>query len=63
MGCEEMTLQQQYDELYARVHRAIDWLDSQERNSDEIQRWMPEYEKLFWKMKALEGMMKNENVR
>ena len=57
------TLQQQYDELLLRINNAMEWIDSPERTLVQVERWMPEYEKLFWQMKRLEGMMKNENVR
>jgi|GEM_PF-2767668 hypothetical protein len=55
-----MTLQQQYDELYQRVHKAIDWLDLPERTREEIEKWLPEYQKLYVRMMKAESELKNE---
>ena len=63
LGCNAMTIQQQYDELYLRVHKAIQWLDSDERTLDEVEKWMPQYEKLFDEWKRLERMIHDENAR
>lgn len=47
-------IQQQYEELSNRVHKAIEWLDSPGRTEEEIDKWLPRYEALFDEWKALE---------
>ena len=58
-----MTTQQQYDELYLRVHKAIEWLDDPKRSAEEVEKWLPRYIALFDEWKRLERMIRNENAR
>jgi len=46
-GEEEESQRKRYDELYSRVHKAIEWLDDPIRTNEEVEKWLSIYEKMF----------------
>ena len=60
---QKTTAQQQYDEMYIRVHKAIEWLDHPSRTNKEVEKWLPIYEGMYDEMMRLKGMASCEKPR
>jgi len=58
-----VTIQQEHDQLEAKVRNAMEWLDTPGRDKKEIDKWINNYKTMFDKLTQLERMRRNGNVR
>ena len=49
-----MTEQQQYKDLYRRTMKAMTWIDSSDRNPDEVKKWNPKLKAMFDELTRME---------
>jgi hypothetical protein len=57
----DITTQQQYNILYQKTLKGMQWLDSADRTDAEQEKWGPRIKVMFDETTRLERLMRNEN--